>query len=144
MREYEVIKDIICRGENISPEIVEQAWNLKKRKRELVFTRQLIFYFIREHSKLSLNNIGALLHKDHATVMHAIKTIKNLVEVDKGIRIKVDLYRDKIRMALDFSYLTTMRSIKTIKSNIEYCILNDLEIPEDLIREYNKIVKGCL
>jgi chromosomal replication initiator protein len=59
----------------------------KTRKREIVQARQVAMYFSKKHTKSSLATIG--LHcgnKDHATVLHACKTIANLIDTDKQFR----------------------------------------------------------
>ncbi|MFO8086380.1 MAG: chromosomal replication initiator protein DnaA [Bacteroidales bacterium] len=56
----------------------------KTRKREIVQARQLAMFFSKRYTKSSLATIG--LHcgnKDHATVLHACKTVSNLVDTDK-------------------------------------------------------------
>lgn len=58
----------------------------KTRKREATQARQMYHYFMRKYTKLSLSRIGSMTGKrDHATVLHSIKTIINLVETDKNI-----------------------------------------------------------
>jgi len=70
----------------------------KKRDRELVFVRQLCMAFAKKYSSASLSQIGAYVgDKDHATVLHAIKTISNLYDTDKEVRIKVDIYDNFFR-----------------------------------------------
>lgn len=62
----------------------------KTRKREIVQARQVAMYFSKKHTKHSLAAIG--LHcgnKDHATVLHACRTVANLVETDKQFRVFV-------------------------------------------------------
>lgn len=59
----------------------------KTRKREVVQARQIAMYFSKNLTKASLANIG--LHcggKDHATVLHACRTVNNLMETDKRFR----------------------------------------------------------
>jgi chromosomal replication initiator protein len=59
----------------------------KTRKREIVQARQIAMYFAKKMTKSSLANIG--LHcggKDHATVLHACRTVNNLSETDKHFR----------------------------------------------------------
>jgi chromosomal replication initiator protein len=65
--------------------------NSKTRKRNIVQARQLSMFFAKEHTKASLTTIG--LHcgnKDHATVLHACRTVKNLIETDKDFKNYVD------------------------------------------------------
>jgi hypothetical protein len=142
MTTFEVVREVICQGEGIDPKIL--IGTLKVRKRELVFTRQAIFYFMRELTKESLAQIGAYYSKDHATVLHACKVINDLAETDRSIGLKIKIYREKIRMGLEFEYSGSLSSIRTIRENIRYCINNGIEIPEDIVRYYNTIIKqGC-
>lgn len=67
------------------------AIHTKSRKREVVQARQIAMYLAKNHTDLSTAKIGALIgHKDHATVLHACKTIKELKEVDKSFRAEMD------------------------------------------------------
>ncbi|MCX6270534.1 MAG: chromosomal replication initiator protein DnaA, partial [Bacteroidetes bacterium] len=69
------IQKIICDYFNLPLESI----NSKTRKREIVQARQLAMYFAKKHTKSSLATIG--LHcgnKDHATVLHACRTVVNL------------------------------------------------------------------
>lgn len=59
----------------------------KTRKREVVQARQVAMYFSKKHTKSSLATIGLQCgNKDHATVLHACKTIANLIDTDKQFR----------------------------------------------------------
>jgi chromosomal replication initiator protein len=72
--------------------------NTKTRKREIVQARQLAMYFSKKHTKSSLATIG--LHcgnKDHATVLHACKTVSNLIETDKRFQTYVKEIDKKIQ-----------------------------------------------
>ena len=63
----------------------------KSRKRETVQARQLAMYFSKLHTKASLAVIGNKCgNKDHATVLHACKTIKNLMDTDKRFKKYVE------------------------------------------------------
>ena len=76
-----------------------EAINSKTRKREIVQARQLAMYFAKKHTKSSLATIG--LHcgnKDHATVLHACRTVNNLIDTDKQFRIYVEELDKKIKM----------------------------------------------
>jgi len=76
-----------------------EAINSKTRKREIVQARQLAMYFAKKHTKASLATIG--LHcgnKDHATVLHACRTVNNLIDTDKQFRIYVEELDKKIKM----------------------------------------------
>ena len=56
----------------------------KTRKREIVESRQVAMYLSKKNTKESLATIGRTIgNKDHATVLHACKTVNNLIETDK-------------------------------------------------------------
>jgi len=51
----------------------------KSRKREYVIVRQMLMYICYKNSLGSLKFIGSFFgHKDHATILHAIKTVRSL------------------------------------------------------------------
>lgn len=59
----------------------------KTRKRHIVQARQLAMFFAKRYTKASLASIGSQIGKrDHATVLHACKTVDNLAETDKQFR----------------------------------------------------------
>ncbi|MCF6170396.1 MAG: chromosomal replication initiator protein DnaA [Bacteroidales bacterium] len=73
--------------------------NSKTRKREIVQARQLAMFFAKKHTKSSLATIG--LHcgnKDHATVLHACRTVNNLLETDKQFRVYVEDIDKKLKL----------------------------------------------
>jgi hypothetical protein len=136
---FEHIKIIVCQGEGIMPELLDRS--PKRRQRELVFCRQAIFFFMRKFTKDSLVMIGSHFGKDHATVIHSCRTIQNIMDTDRNVNAKMQIYEEKIKMLIEFNYGSKLKSIKIIKRQIEYCIDNGIEIPEDLIAEYNLLIK---
>ena len=59
----------------------------RSRKREVVLVRQVAMYLAKKYLDLSTSKIGQYIGKrDHATVLHACKTIANLAETDKQFR----------------------------------------------------------
>lgn len=69
----------------------------KTRKRDVVQARQLAMYFAKKFTKASLSSIGSQIgNRDHATVLHACKTVKNLSETDKVFRGYVEELSRKI------------------------------------------------
>lgn len=91
----DAIQKIVCDFFNIPVEMI----NSKTRKREIVQARQLAMYFAKKHTKASLASIG--LHcgnKDHATVLHACRTVNNLVETDKQFRVYVEELDNKLKL----------------------------------------------
>ena len=79
----EYIQKIVCDYFDLPIEILKS----KTRKREVVQARQISMYFSKKMTKSSLANIGAHCGgKDHATVLHACRTVVNLSETDKQFR----------------------------------------------------------
>lgn len=67
------------------------AIHTKSRKREVVQARQIAMYLAKHNTELSTAKIGTLIGgKDHATVIHACKTIKEQQEVDKAFRAEIN------------------------------------------------------
>jgi len=63
----------------------------KTRKRHIVQARQLAMFFAKRMTKASLASIGSQIgRRDHATVLHACKTVDNLSETDKQFRKYVE------------------------------------------------------
>ncbi len=76
-------------------EIRVQELMSKTRKREIVMTRQFLMKKIKDNTKMSLASIGMVCgNKDHATVLHALKTIETTFGMMKsycefwGIKVK--------------------------------------------------------
>jgi len=71
----------------------------KTRKRHIVQARQLAMYFSKKLTKASLASIGSQIGKrDHATVLHACKTVDNLSTTDKQFKKYVEDLTQKLSM----------------------------------------------
>ncbi|MBU2951638.1 chromosomal replication initiator protein DnaA [Tamlana agarivorans] len=63
----------------------------KTRKRHIVQARQIAMFFAKKYTKASLASIGSQIGKrDHATVLHACKTVDNLSSTDKQFKKYVE------------------------------------------------------
>lgn len=73
--------------------------NSKTRKREIVQARQIAMYFSKGLTKSSLAAIGSQIgQKDHATVLHACKTVNNLMDTDKRFRNYISEIEKKLKI----------------------------------------------
>lgn len=71
----------------------------KTRKRHIVQARQLAMFFAKKYTKASLASIGSQIGKrDHATVLHACKTVDNLTSTDKQFRKYVEDINKKLSL----------------------------------------------
>ena len=91
----EYISKVVCDYFNMPVDTLQT----KTRKREIVQARQIAMYFSKSLTKYSLASIGAQIgNKDHATVLHACKTVNNLKDTDKNFRQYVEDIEKKLKM----------------------------------------------
>ena len=70
----------------------------KSRKRDVVQARQIAMYLARKYTKSSLTVIGEQIgNRDHATVLHAVKTVMDLCETDREIRESVSTIEKELK-----------------------------------------------
>ena len=68
-----------------------------KRNKEIVLPRQIIMYLLREDLHLSFPQIAkALGGRDHTTIMHGYRKMKNLIKEKDTLRHDIDAVKDKI------------------------------------------------
>ena len=81
------IQETVSDFYNVKRDLIQSA----SRKREIVQARQVTMFFIKKHTELSLSQIGIQVgNRNHATVLHACNTIRDLAEVDKGFRADIE------------------------------------------------------
>ncbi|BBD44278.1 MAG: chromosomal replication initiator protein DnaA [Petrimonas sp.] len=81
------IQETVSDFYNVKRDLIQSA----SRKREIVQARQVTMFFIKKHTELSLSQIGIQVgNRNHATVLHACNTIRDLSEVDKGFRADIE------------------------------------------------------
>lgn len=79
----EKLKLIVCEEKNIDPDMLLN----KTRRRAVVESRQLVIYFLyTEFTSRTLKSIGDQVGKHYSTVIHSIRTINTLREVDRIFR----------------------------------------------------------
>ncbi len=79
----ELIEEEVCKYFDIEPEIIHS----KSKKQEISQARQIAMYLSRKYTDKSYSNIGEMIGKrDHATVLHACKTVGNWIETDKKFK----------------------------------------------------------
>lgn len=81
------IQKIVCEYFGLPSDVLQT----KTRKREIVQARQIAMYFSKSMTKSSLSTIGSVIGgKDHATVLHACKTVNNLKDTDKRFKSQIE------------------------------------------------------
>ena len=77
------ILDTVCGYFNLNESLV----HTKSRKQEIVQTRQIAMFLSKKYTDSSLAHIGKVIgNKDHATVLHACKTVKDQIDINKTFR----------------------------------------------------------
>ncbi len=89
------IQKVVCDYFNIHVDQLQE----KTRKREIVQARQVAMFFSKNMTKASLASIGSQIGgKDHATVLHACKTVNNLIETDKRFSQSIKDIEKKLKV----------------------------------------------
>ncbi len=71
----------------------------KTRKKEIVIARQTAMYFAKEYTNLSLKTIGYHFgNRDHSTVIHAITSVNDMMEIDKKFKSTVTEIQKKLKI----------------------------------------------
>jgi chromosomal replication initiator protein len=81
----------------------------KSRKREINDIRQTSMWILRKGTSLSFANIGAIFNRHHATVLHAVESVNNMIETDSMYRGQVEQilnHLDNERLTKAFDKLT--------------------------------------
>ncbi|MFN4227250.1 MAG: chromosomal replication initiator protein DnaA [Candidatus Ratteibacteria bacterium] len=95
-KRYTNIKQImnaVCEYFGLNPEEIKS----KKRIKNIILPRQIAMYLGRELTNTSLNSIASEFGgKDHTTVLHAYKKVKELMEKDKSLKDTVEKIKEKI------------------------------------------------
>lgn len=89
------ITKVVCDYFNLTAD----SLHIKTRKREIVQARQIAMYFSKSLTKSSLAAIGSQIgDKDHATVLHACRTVANLKDTDKNFKVYLDEIENKLKI----------------------------------------------
>lgn len=98
---FDQIEKAVCNFFNVSPEDIEK----KKRDRKVVFPRQVCHHLATRFGIASDSEIGYRFgRKDRTTVMHSVKTIKNLLDTDKVFRLQYEELLSKFQTELNKKY----------------------------------------
>ena len=92
---FEMIAEKVCEHYNIETDLIYG----KSRKREISDARQIVMFLAKKLTQLSSTNIGTRLSRNHATVLHACKTISNLADTDKQFRSELNEIEQTLQSA---------------------------------------------
>tara|TARA_R110002020_G_scaffold469107_1_gene693852 strand:+ start:72 stop:638 length:567 start_codon:yes stop_codon:yes gene_type:complete len=118
----------------------------KTRKREIVDARRVAFKLTKSLTKDSLASIGKIYNKDHATVLHGIKTFDYLYD-SPDFKYSSDLYKKVYGAFLEIQEnLGIDKSIKTLdqlhfeyRNKIENLVKNHREKMSNLLIQNERL-----
>ena len=68
----------------------------RKRLREIVSARRIAMFLLHDIGRWSTTEIGASFNRDHATVIHAVKTHYDLYKYDRSYKMLFDICKAAI------------------------------------------------
>ncbi len=87
------IQNIVCNYFKVPADMLSS----KSRKREIAEPRQIVMYLARTHTNTALASIGAALgNRDHSTVLHACKSIKDQMDINKDFLQTIHMLEKKL------------------------------------------------
>jgi len=85
-------------------DLFQNDFSKKNRQRHNVYQRAVFFRLCRDLTPYALTDIGAVIDKDHASVLHGLKLFKNFK--DWGEDIYLSIYNEarlKLKQRYDFA-----------------------------------------
>ena len=64
---------------------------------KVVQSRQLFLVMMVEHTKRTYESIAAIVGKDHSTINHSIKSVRNMCDTDKRFKAMYDRINEKAK-----------------------------------------------
>jgi len=117
--DYETIAKYVFANEHVPWELHDS----KKRDRELVISRQISIYIQNSlHPEDTWVALGSMFKKDHATAMHAVKNIKDLMFSDVELRARILVYsqyindQEKIRKETEIKNILAFKNVETLNT----------------------------
>ncbi|MCS7180249.1 MAG: chromosomal replication initiator protein DnaA [bacterium] len=87
------IMDVVCEYFGLTPVEIKS----EKRVKNIILPRQIAMYLARQLTNTSLSSIALEFGgKDHTTVLHAYRKVKELIEKDKSLRNIIENIKEKI------------------------------------------------
>lgn len=122
--------------EEIIQYIKENNLTINNRKRELVYKR-FYFYNLLRLQGMTYQEIGNIFNKDHASILHGIKTHKIFTEMNDHIynecteieRIKFEQLSPEYDLIYDIKTCYNMDMLKKIKFRLKNNLYKHLPLP---------------
>jgi len=86
----DAIMTMVCRYYSIEKELVLG----KKRDREIVMARQMFCWLARRYTRSTFKLMGEYINRNHATVIHSVQKVEDLIDFDRTLRYDRDTIVD--------------------------------------------------
>lgn len=90
---FEMITETVSSFYNLDSDLLYG----KSRKREISDARQVVMYLVKKHTQMSSTNIGNRLSRNHATVLHACKTIEERLSIEKSLQEDIEKIENEFK-----------------------------------------------
>ena len=91
----------VCRKWNVS---IDDVCG-RSRKQEVVYTRMIIAYFLRQYTTLSTTKIGRLINRDHSTIIHYLKAYDSEFRFNKDFRNFAERIKEDLQDIIKSSFV---------------------------------------
>jgi len=132
----QIIEAIICQERGLSP----QSLHCKSRDTEVREPRQIIVHFARLKTTMSLYQIGSYFNLDHATVVHSVKAVNNMIDTDRDFKKRIGIYKAAIDQYTDNSLNDRMIAIAVLKVEIDN-LKRQLSEKETILNHLQNLMK---
>ncbi len=135
---YDVVPKIITDGVQLIPHCAElfkinpQTIYGQVRLSEIVAIRHSIMWICRRKLKMTQAGIGRLLMRDHATVIHAVRSVDNWIEMSKHYPEQMNIFNHIIANCIFTEGVNRVKSVQYLKTTMQHlqAELNRLELME--------------
>jgi len=79
----QLITFVVCQYFGVTIDEVQSTKRNRINGKDVMTPRQFICYFIMNEHNLTNEKCGKIISRNHATVIHSVKTVNNLIETDK-------------------------------------------------------------
>lgn len=99
-RDAVLVMKIVCEEVCLAFNMDLERLCRKSREDCIATPRQIVFYIGRELADVSLAGVGRIFHKDHGTVLHGCRKIKDRIETDNKFKELVGSVMSKCQTRL--------------------------------------------
>ena len=134
MNSYYKLMDALTQDACEYFEISKKDIHSNKRNRPIPWARNLVMYFTYRNTPITTPATGAYFQKDHATVLHGIKNVRNVLSV-----------KDK-KLMLDYQYMAERSAVRLEEYKKQRLLdLNeDVDITPEGLKSDFKILESAL